>query len=234
MHRRRLPGGCAVAAGLGVYILFLPDGDRDLLGIAAGLTSRGLLGPPTSCSTAHWANVCPACRRPHWPPRSPRSCACRCSGGWCSRGSSPGLGCCWPALLASELDRALRRRPPRAATRAGTTVRRHHEPQPHNCQPSLVTTFSPPAPADQQPRFGQLSSPALTASIVLERALSAAGGQAQAPAGRVAPQCPPWGLAGVAPAPVGAGNRFRSVNRAAAMACVQPTSSLDLLGCPCR
>jgi inner membrane transporter RhtA len=29
--------GCAVAAGLGVYILILPDGDRDLLGIAAGL-----------------------------------------------------------------------------------------------------------------------------------------------------------------------------------------------------
>ena len=29
--------GCAVATGLGVYILILPDGDRDLLGIAAGL-----------------------------------------------------------------------------------------------------------------------------------------------------------------------------------------------------
>lgn len=28
---------CAVAAGLGVYVLILPDGDRDLLGIAAGL-----------------------------------------------------------------------------------------------------------------------------------------------------------------------------------------------------
>lgn len=31
--------GCAVAAGLGVYILILPDGDRDLLGIVAGLAA---------------------------------------------------------------------------------------------------------------------------------------------------------------------------------------------------
>jgi inner membrane transporter RhtA len=29
--------GCAVAAGFGVYILILPDGDRDLFGLAAGL-----------------------------------------------------------------------------------------------------------------------------------------------------------------------------------------------------